>query len=180
MPAGFAFPLASGPFARADDGIGTSESHPSQQGEATVGRARYGWPTRTRKSSLKSALAVSMNTPLRPPSPMATVQSPPEYAQPCWGVQFIPLIWENAPLSVSNSIETVAQNWAAPAARSGDISMLASYPTSDPFRSNSPAATTPSILSSSSRLAIFLLLSVRNRHANPPADLSPAGSLSPP
>ena len=77
------------------------------------------------KRLLKSALAVSMKTPLGPPAPTATVQSPPEWAQPCCGVQFIPLICEKAPLSVSNSSDTVPQNCAAPAASSGDISMLA-------------------------------------------------------
>ena len=43
---------------------------------------------------------------------MHTVQSPPEYAQSCWGTQFIPLSCVKEPASVPNIIVTVAQNWA--------------------------------------------------------------------
>src|SRR5215217_5575999 len=84
---------------------------------------RYRPPTRASNNRLKSALGVSMNTPRLPP--MATVQSPPEYAQPCWGTQFIPLSCVNEPASVLDIIVTVAQNWAFISAISGDMSIFA-------------------------------------------------------
>src|SRR5918999_2789396 len=80
--------------------------------EPVVERLLRYLPTSSWNRRLKSAFAVSMNTPFVPPAPMATVQSPPEYAHPCWGDQFMPLIWVKAPPSVSKSMETVAQNWA--------------------------------------------------------------------
>jgi hypothetical protein len=84
---------------------------------------RYRLPTRTSNNWLKSALAVSMNTPRLPP--MATVHSPPEYAQPYWGTQFIPLSCVNEPARVLNIIVTVAQNWAVICAISSDMSIFA-------------------------------------------------------
>lgn len=66
---------------------------------------------------------VSTNTPRFPP--IAIVQSPPDYAQPCCGVHFIPLNWEKAPAKVLNIMVTVAQNWAVIAAIYCDLSMVA-------------------------------------------------------
>src|SRR5215218_1467142 len=105
---------------------------------------------------LKSALAVSTNTPRVPPPPIATVHSPPEYAQPCWGTQFMPLSFVNEPANVLNIIETVAQNWADICAISSDMSMLVSKSSRLPSRLNSPAATTPSMSSNSCSVATSL------------------------
>src|SRR5215204_3498138 len=113
----------------------------------------YPSATRTSNNLLKSALAVSTNTPRVPPPPIATENSPPEYAQPCIGSQFMPLSCVNEPANVSNIIETVAQNWALIRAISSDMSIEASKLTRLPSRLNSPAATTPSISSSSCSVA---------------------------
>src|SRR5918995_5078253 len=111
---------------------------------------------RTSNNLLKSALAVSTNTPRVPPAPIATEYSPPEYAQPCIGSQFMPLSRVNELANVLNIIETVAQNWALICAISSDMSILASKLTRLPSRLNSPAATTPSISSSSCSVATSL------------------------
>jgi hypothetical protein len=86
----------------------------------------YRSPPKASNNSLKSAKDVSTNTPRLPSAPMHAVHSPPEYAQPCYGTQFMPLRSVNEEAKVLNVREMAAQYWAVFCANSSDMSILAS------------------------------------------------------
>ena len=81
--------------------------------------------------SLKQLVEVSQgrlhqHSPRLPSAPMHAVHSPPEYAQPCYGTQFMPLRSVNEEAKVLNIREMATQYWAVFCANSSDMSILAS------------------------------------------------------